>query len=414
MRSPGSWWAAALLFLQASALAEVQLGNETLAADRYQILQGKRIALLTNPSGINRKLQTTLESLRAAPGVNLVALFGPEHGLYGVVPAGQEFTNNRDPHGLPIYSLYGPGPVRKPTPAMLKGLDALVYDIQDTGCRSYTFVSTMGLAMEACAEAGVEFIVLDRPNPLGGERVEGPSLDPRYRSLVGEWNVPYVYGLTCGELARMINGEGWIRRPCHLTVVPLRGWRRAMTWRDTGLPWIRPSPYMPNGDSPLHYVSTGILGEIGGVNIGIGADRPFECIAAPWLDAKRTSQFFNDLRLPGINFAPTTYRPATGIFNGKTVQGVRVEFTDPAHAPLMAINFYALEGIKKLAGRDLFAETERNSEPFCRPGNIFDKINGSDVIRKQLRAGQSAAAIVRSWRPDETAFRLLRQKYLLY
>src|SRR5438552_13127449 len=230
-----------LWFATATGVAQVQLGSEVLAANGFKELQGKRVGLITNPSGVSRNGESTIDLLRRAPGVKLVALFGPEHGVYGDVNAGEWVAERTDQRtGLPVHSLYGA--TRKPTPAMLKGLDALVYDLQDTGVRSYTFISTMGLAMEACAQAGVEFIVLDRPNPLGGERVEGPMLEDRFRSFVGQWNIPYAYGMTCGELARMINGEGWIKSPCKLTVVRMIGWRRPMVWRDTGLAWAPTSP----------------------------------------------------------------------------------------------------------------------------------------------------------------------------
>src|SRR5258706_4698427 len=242
---------------------EVKLGNEVLAENRFRSLRGKRIGLITNPSGVNRNLQSTIEILRHGKGVNLAALFGPEHGIYGDIPAGNAVESHVDVRtGLPVHSLYGA--TRKPSAQMLTGLDALVYDLQDTGCRSYTFISTMGLAMEACADSGSEFIVLDRPNPLGGLRVEGPPVEPAFRSFVSQWNVPYVYGMTCGELARMINGEHWITNSCKLTVVSMKGWKRSMTWRDTGLPWVPTSPHVPYGDSPLYQVATGMLGEIGG------------------------------------------------------------------------------------------------------------------------------------------------------
>jgi uncharacterized protein YbbC (DUF1343 family) len=247
--------------LACSAAAEVKLGIEVLAASGFKVLKGKRVGLITNPSGVNRNLDSTLEILRAAPGVNLVALFGPEHGIYGDVPAGDKIQSRTDERtGLPVHSLYGV--TRKPTPEMLAGLDALVYDLQDTGCRSYTYISTMGVAMEACAEAGLEFIVLDRPNPLGGLRVEGPMLEDKFRSFVSQWDVPYVYGMTCGELARMINGERWIKNPANSPSCP-KGWKRWMTWRDTGLPWVPASPHVPHGESPLFQVAVGMLGEIG-------------------------------------------------------------------------------------------------------------------------------------------------------
>jgi uncharacterized protein YbbC (DUF1343 family) len=404
-------WFALTLLGATAVCAEVLLGNEVLAEDGFRELLDKRVGLITNPSGVNRRLESTIDTLRAAPGVKLVALFGAEHGVYGNIPAGQEFTNRVDHRtGLPVFSLYGPGRVRQPTRAMLKGLDALVYDIQDTGCRAYTFISTMGLAMEACGEAGLEFVVLDRPNPLGGERVEGPLLEKRFRSFVGQWDVPYVYGLTCGELAQMINGERWISNTCRLTVVPLRGWRRGMVWRDTGLPWLPTSPHVPHSDSPLYQVATGMLGEIGGVNIGVGYTLPFQCFAAPWLDAERTCRALNDCKLPGVRFLPITYTPFYGAFKGQIVSGAQIFFTEPATAPLTAINFHAVEVAKRLARRDLFAEARQAGKSF----DMFDKVNGTDTTRRALQAGLSAARIVGSWKTGEAAFRQARQKYLLY
>jgi uncharacterized protein YbbC (DUF1343 family) len=388
--------------------APVQLGNEVLATNRFKELVGKRIGLLTNPSGVNRRLDTTLDLLREAPGVKLVALFGAEHGLYGDVPAGEEIRSYTDARtGLPVCSLYGPGPTRKPTPAMLKGLDALVYDIQDTGSRSYTYIATMGLAMEACGDAKVEFIVLDRPNPLGGQRVEGPLWNPRFRSLVGHWDIPYVYGMTCGELARMINGEGWIVTPCKLIVIPMKGWDRSMVWRDTGLPWVPTSPRVPHEQSPLFQVATGMLGEIGGLNIGMNYSLPFECLAAPWLDAHQFCQTLSSYDLPGVKFLPTLYRPFTGT---NRMAGAQIFFTEPRRAPLTAINFYALEAVKRLTQRDLFAEALQAGHNFT----MFDKVNGTDATRRDLQNGRSAASIVKSWKTGEDAFRQRRQKYLLY
>jgi uncharacterized protein YbbC (DUF1343 family) len=381
-------------------------GIDVLVKNNFNSLTGKRIGLLTNPSGVNRFRHSTLDILRRAKGVKLVALFAAEHGLQSDLPAGQEFTNSIHPvYGLPIYSLYGPGPVRKPTPAMLQGLDALVYDLQDTGCRSYTFISTMGLAMEACAEANVEFVVLDRPNPLGGLRVEGPVLNPRFRSLVGQWTIPYVYGLTCGELALMINRERWIKKPCRLSVVPMQGWRRQMAWADTGLPWVSTSPKIPHKNSPLHYVSTGLLGTIGGVSIGFDLNMPFECVAAPWLDAQRLSQQLTRYGLRGVQFRPLAV-PGDKYLQ----QGVRMEFTEPAYAPLTAINFYALEAIQKLTGRNLYAQAVQANRNF----SMFDKVNGTDATRRALQAGWPAAKIAASWQTGEEAFRKKRQKYLLY
>jgi uncharacterized protein YbbC (DUF1343 family) len=402
------WWISlvALLAAQVAGWAQVQLGCEVLAAGGFKELQGKRVGLITNPSGVNRRGDLTLDVLRKARGVTLVALFAPEHGLYGHIQAGQQVTPGKDPKtGLPIHSLYGA--TRKPTAAMLKGLDALVYDLQDTGLRSYTFISTLGLAMEACGEAGIEFIVLDRPNPLGGDRVEGPRLEPRFRSFVSQWDVPYAYGLTCGELARMINGERWSKKPCRLTVVPLRGWSRSMVWRDTGLPWVPTSPNIPRADSPLYLGATGLLGEIGGTSgltIGGLIQRPFECLAASWLNADALSQALAG-RLPGVSFPPLRLS-----VSGRKYHGVEIKFTDPAHAPLVAINYHLLDAIRQTTGRNVLAEAVQSGKSLA----MFDRVNGTDKIREAIQAGRSAAQIVRSWKAGEDAFRTQRQPYLLY
>jgi uncharacterized protein YbbC (DUF1343 family) len=389
------------------AHAQVRLGSELLTEHGFRELQGKRIGLLTNPSGANRRGQSTVELLRAAPGVRLVALFGPEHGVYGDTAAGAPVAHQTDPRtGLPVHSLYGA--TRKPTPEMLKGLDALVYDLQDTGCRSYTFISTMGLAMEACAEAGVEFIVLDRPNPLGGQRIEGPLLDEQFRSFVGYWPIPYVYGLTAGELAWMINSEGWIAKSCQLTVIPMSGWNRSMVWKDTGLPWIPTSPNVPYPNAALGYAATGIFGEIAGgsgVTIGIPFKRPFECVAAVWLDADKLSQNLNALELKGLKFQPFHM-----VHQNRPYQGVELVFADPNHAPLVPVNFHLLAAIRATSGRDLFAEAVRSG----RNLNMFEKVCGTDRIRTQLEAGTPIAEIVRSWQADESFFRSQRRPYLLY
>jgi uncharacterized protein YbbC (DUF1343 family) len=356
---------------------------------------------------VNREGTWTVDLLRAAPGVKLVALFGPEHGLYGKVKAGDKVAGGRDKRtGLPVFSLYGA--TRKPTPEMLKGLDALVYDLQDTGTRSYTYISTMGLAMEACAEADLEFIVLDRPNPLGGVRVEGPMLEDAFRSFIGRWNIPYVYGMTCGELARMINGEGWIREKCRLTVIPMQGWGRATTWRDTGLRWVATSPNIPDIDAVFGYPALGLLGEVaGGTGLTIGGvvRRPFQCVGAEWLDADVLAKELSRAKPQGVRFTARTYRAGA-----KRLRCVEVDVVDPVHASLVAVNYHVLEGVRKVSGRDLLREAERSG----RGLSLFDKAVGSDRLREQWRRGYGAAALARSWRSGEESFRRARWRYLLY
>ncbi len=400
---------ASFAFLQSDAVAKVKLGNEVLAANGFKQLRGKRVGLITNPSGVNSQLVQTVDILRNSPRVNLVALFAPEHGIYGDVSAGDKIKNRTDERtGLPVLSVYGE--TRKPTSEMLKGIDALVFDLQDIGCRSYTFISTMGLAMEACAENNVEFIVLDRPNPLGGERVEGPMLEDKFRSFVSQWDIPYVHGLTTGELAKMINGKGWIKKPCKLTVVPMKGWRRSLTWEQTKLPWVPTSPHVPHGNSPMFYVSTGVLGELLACNNGVGYTIPFQSVATTNINMHKFADIMNAYKLPGVRFKPVTYKPYYSTLKGETVSGVQLFFTDPREAKLMAINFYAWEGLKKAGNVDLFVDAVKAKRGF----DMFDKVNGTDKVRKALQEGQPAAEIVASWKAGEAQFRKDRRPYLIY
>lgn len=391
--------------------AQVKLGCEGLAARGFKELRGKRVVLITNHTGVDSRGRSTIDALRRAPGVKLVALMAPEHGLSGEILAGKEFPDATDSRtGLKVFSLYGPGPTRKPTPAMLKGIDAVVYDIQDIGVRSYTYISTMGQAMEACGATGVEFVVLDRPNPLGGRRVEGPMVTDAYRSFVSRWNIPYAYGMTCGELARMINGERWITNRCQLTVIAMAGWKRSMTWKDTGLPFVATSPNVKTPEAALYLVATGVLGELGGVSLGLGTSAPFQCVAAPWLNGEMLAQQFASYSLPGIRFSSVEFTPARGAYKDQLVKGVRIRFTDPVHAPLVALNFYALDAVKAVSKRDLFAEAVKAGKSFA----MFDKVNGTDATRKALQAGRSARNIVTAWKSGEDAFRKRRERYLLY
>jgi uncharacterized protein YbbC (DUF1343 family) len=264
--------------------------------------------------------------------------------------------------------------------------------------------------MEACGEAGIEFIVLDRPNPLGGERIEGPMVQEPFRSFVSKWDVPYVYGLTCGEVARMIVEEGWITTPCKLTVIPMQGWKRSMVWRDTGLPWVPTSPHIPHGESPLFQVATGMIGEIGGASIGVGYTLPFQCVAAPGVDMHKLAANLNARGLPGVRFVPVTIQPYYAAYKDEAIGGAQLYFTDPVHAPLTAINYHAMEALKQVAGRDLFEEAVKADKRF----SMFDKVNGTDATRLALQAGTPATEIVASWKTGEEAFRQLRRKYLLY
>ena len=402
---------ASALIASAAEVPRVQLGSEVLAAGGFKELAGRRVGLITNPSGVSRRLESTIEVLRRAPGVKLVALFGPEHGIYGDVPAGDKVESRTDVRtGLPVHSLYGA--TRKPTAAMLRELDVVVYDLQDTGSRSYTFISTMGLAMEACAEAGVEFIVLDRPNPLGGLRVEGPRLgDERLRSFVSQWNVPYVYGLTCGELARMINGSGWLKKPCRLTVVPMRGWTRPMAFDQTGLPWVMPSPNLPTFDSAIVYPGT-VLFEGTNVSEGRGTTRPFELVGAPWVYPETFAASLNAKQLPGVYFRPAGFEPTFQKHARKPCGGCQVHVTDrqrfrPLDTAVALIEAFRATGGDRFQWRDPPYEYEATQMP-------IDILYGSSGLRDAFAAGATTADITTSWTAPLEAFRPIREKFLLY
>lgn len=384
---------------------KIQLGSEGLEALGFNLLKGKRVGLLTNPSAINQSGSTTIQLLHRDPGVNLVALYGPEHGVYGNEKAGVKVADQRDPQtGLPVFSLYGAH--RKPSPEMLEGIDVMVYDLQDTGIRSYTYISCMGLTMEACAEKGVEFVVLDRPNPLGGVRVEGPMLDPKFRSYVGQWEVPYLYGMTCGELAWMINGEGWISQKCKLTIVPMRGWKRDMTWKDTGLKWVPPSPTVATDQTAFYLAATGILGELGGGIVESSPPYRYQRIRGDKVDARALLNELRAYRLSGVDFLPVKYKRS----NGDEIEGVAIRFTEPAECPLMALNVYIWEAVRKASTDDVFQSLMQGG----RDWSMFDKVNGTDQVRTALQQGTSARKIVSSWKSAEIGFQLKREKYLIY
>ncbi len=389
---------------------EIRVGIEVLRERGFDILRGKRVGLITNPTGVDRQLRSTIDILNEAPEVNLVALFGPEHGVRGDQHAGEGLGDVRDAHtGLPVRSLYGS--TCKPTPAMLRDVDVLVYDIQDIGCRSFTFVSTMGLAMEAAAEQGKEFVVLDRPNPLGGVKVEGCLVEPDCRSFVSQFAIPYVYGLTCGELALLLNGEGMLKSgvKCALTVIPMEGWHRSMTYSDTGLQWIPPSPHIPQPASAIGYPMSGILGEFNYLNIGVGYTLPFQMFAASWLDADMLAQRLNGLDVPGVVFRPIHAKPFYGGMAGKQVAGVQVHISDYERAPLTDIQFLVAQEIASMyPKRALFKVV--NSKRF----GMFDRVCGSHQIRERFARQHRWDDVRDYWYKDADEFRQRSQKYHLY
>ena len=395
---------------------DVLPGIEVLEKKGFPGLKGKNVGLVTNPSGVDRNLRSTIDILFNAPEVNLVALFGPEHGVRGDVQAGGKVSDNVDEAtGLPVYSLYGA--TRKPAREMLEGIDIMVYDIQDVGARSYTFISTLGLVMEACAEAGIEVMVLDRPNPLGGNKIEGSYVEDGFFSFVSQYRIPYVYGLTVGELALMLNGEGLNRgqlgdreQPavCKLTVIPMEGWRRSMTYGDTGLPWVLPSPNIPWSSSPMNYCAAGICGELYGfLNIGIGYTLPFQVFAEEWIDAVRLKEYLDSMRLPGVSFRTIWFKPTSGRSAGRLLQGVQYFFTDYDAARITEVQFRVMEAIAALY-------PDRKPFEVADGIGLFDKVCGSSKIREMFSATYRFSSIEAFWRKDEDAFRKLSSRYHLY
>lgn len=287
-----------------------RLGVDTLTASQFKYIAGKRVGLLTHPAGVNGKGRSTIEVLRRSAAVNLVALYGPEHGIYGDEKANVPVLDRTDRRtGLPVFSLYGK--YRKPTPEMLAGIDTLVVDLQDVGVRSYTYVSCMRYAMEACFENGVEVVVLDRPNPLGGTKVDGPPLDKQFMSYVGAFQVPYVHGLTIGELARMakevpgtLNTSDSARRNGRLRIIPMSGWRRSMLWTQTGLRWVPTSPYIPDLSAVLGYPMTGLGAQMGGFKHGIGTDYPFRFLTFKGKSLQELTRALEARGIRGVSFVP--------------------------------------------------------------------------------------------------------------
>lgn len=392
-------FAVLLAWLPLPARAQVHLGIDVLQNKGFNVLQGKRVGLITNQTSVNARGVPTRVVLQKDPRVKLVALYTPEHGIDGKALAGKYVASRRDAlTGLPAHSLYGP--TRKPTPDMLAGIDVMLFDLQDIGSRSYTYISTMIRAMEACGECGKDFIVLDRPNPLGGWRINGPGIENKWFSFVGQVPVPYVHGMTAGEIARMAVGKHWLAANPRFTVIPMAGWNRNMVWANTGLRWIPTSPNIPNPSSPFYYAATGIYGSMAGVDVGIGGSNPFGYAGARGADAATFATWMRKQPgLSGIFFQP---------YANDGWNGVKLGILPQAQGDIVATNVYLMHYANKLASPSLVSKTTGDKR------DIWFKVYGSDDIAECLNKGVPPEKIITSWRGLHRSFASARQPYLLY
>ncbi len=388
--------------LQQSVDPVVRPGLEVLLADSIHLVRGRRVGLVTNHTGIDGRGVHGIDLLMDHPEVSLVALFSPEHGIRGDAEAGVLVSSSVDlATGLPVHSLYGT--TRKPTPDMLQGVEVLLFDIQDIGTRYYTYIYSMALAMEAAGEAGIPFVVLDRPNPVDGVRVQGNVLDPAMASFVGMYPLPMRHGMTPGELARLYQQAFGVT--AELSVVPLDGWRREARFPETGLPWRAPSPNMPDLESALHYPGT-CLFEGTNLSVGRGTPKAFQQIGAPWLDGDALAARMTALDLPGVRFQAVTFvptAPGDGKFGGEEVRGVRLEVTDPERYDPARTGIHLVVEARRVAG-----------DAWTWVPSHFDRLAGTDAIRSGVEANASAEALMAGWAEALAEFMPRREAALLY
>ena len=403
----------------------MKLGVDILLEQFTGLLRGRRVGLITNPTGVDRGLVNTVERFRAQAGVNLVALYGPEHGVRGNAQAGEYVAFYRDEHfGLPVFSLYGQA-LRAPVNPladidatmrefdtqhtgktlareMLHGVEVLVFDLQDVGTRVYTYIATMAYAMQAAAEAGIPFVVLDRPNPLGGVAMEGPVLEyPGHSSFIGLYPIPLRHGMTAGELAQLFN-EKFLPKKTQLTVVPMEGWRRSDGFDATGLPWVLPSPNLPTLAAATVYPGQVIL-EGTNLSEGRGTTKPFEFFGAPWLDGFVLARELNALALAGVQFRETWFAPTFSKFAGERCGGCQLHVTDRGAYRSVATTLAVLTVVKKIPGAKLGLHAD-----------YFDKVLGTSLVREALECGESWERIAAAWEPGLAEFAKGREEFLLY
>jgi uncharacterized protein YbbC (DUF1343 family) len=403
------------------ATQPVKFGIDVLRDDGFKLLDSKRIGIVANPASVDANLVSTVELLANAKNVKVVALFGPEHGIWGDEYAGSTIKDRKDPHtGLPVFSIYGS--TRRPTTQMILPLEALVFDLQDIGSRSYTYISTLKTCMEECAQLNIEMVVLDRPNPLGGERIEGPMLERGFESFVGYIPVPYVHGMTMGELAVFVR-DLYFPDYQKLKIVKMEGWKRDMVWAETGHHWVPTSPHIPKAETCSAYATTGILGELYSINIGVGYTLPFEMIGAPWINAETLAAALPKLK--GVTYRPAYFKPFYGTFKGEACQGVQIHVDPKTAESLVETNYrlIAMLGPQMLFSQaeivfqkeeDADAKAEKRKPIKVNRYKMFDKVSGSDEPREWLLAGKPLEELFAKWRAGDAAFRTARTKYLLY
>jgi uncharacterized protein YbbC (DUF1343 family) len=380
----------------AQATAHTQTGIDVLEEQNFAPLRGKRVGLITNQTGVDSQGRRTIDVLAHADGVKLVALFSPEHGIAGQLDTSTVANATDATTGLKIFSLYGN--TRRPTDEMLEGLDALVFDIQGAGVRFYTFITTMGYCMEVAAKHKIQFLVLDRPDPLGGEKIQGPMLDPSRISFVGYFRLPVVYGMTFGELAKMFNAENKLSLDLH--VVAMKNWRRSQTFDQTGLAWIPPSPNLRTLNEAVLYPGIEIL-QPAGVSVGRGTDAPFEQLGAPWIHSDVLLNSLNAKQIPGVRFTAASFTPNDGLYKGEACGGVKLEISDGA----------AFDSVR--TGLEIADSLHRLYPERFQITKLMDLLASQTTV-DALIAYQPPASIVASWADDLAQFRTLRAKYLLY
>ncbi|WP_249598610.1 exo-beta-N-acetylmuramidase NamZ family protein [Peribacillus frigoritolerans] len=379
---------------------KVSPGIEVLLKEEKNVLSGKKVGLITNPTGIDSKLTSIVDLLHGDPDINLTVLFGPEHGVRGDAQAGASVEYYIDEKtGLPVYSLYGK--TKKPTPEMLKDVEVLVFDIQDVGTRYYTYIYTMAYAMEAAKENDIPFIVLDRPNPQGGETVDGPVLEPEFSSFVGLYPIPLKHGMTVGELATLFNKE--FKIGADLKVIKMKGWKRDMDYDDTGLPFVLPSPNMPTVSTTFAYPATGLI-EGTNVSEGRGTTKPFELIGAPYINGDELAGKLNALRLPGVKFRAASFTPTFSKHAGKLSHGVEIYITDRKEFKAVPTGLHIIKTIQDLYPGDF---------EFLAANN-FNLLIGNGWIMSRIKEGTTVNEILKEYQVKQDAFKKVRKNYLLY